>query len=134
MRLHLRIVAAALLCGCSARRISTVTPPHFGLASDRSYIDVEPGWRLRVITPILSLGGFRLAAKETAAQPGAAVEIRTDGEFLGYETAYYALEPRGTGLRVRLTSVELLSTANPKSAKNRWQNSSICPATRASCG
>jgi len=32
MRLHLGIVAAVLLSGCSARRISTVPPPHFGLS------------------------------------------------------------------------------------------------------
>jgi hypothetical protein len=72
------LALACVLTGCAARKASV--PP---AAVDRSdYIDLQPGWRLRVVTPALKSGG--------------------------YELAYYAVRSRiGTGVRVAFLSAEI---------------------------
>jgi len=101
----MRIIAAAcftlILGGCAA---SHKPAPKYGLAADHSFIDIEPGWRLRVVTPLLKSGRYRVRTASTSPQPtGATVELRADSDFLGYELAYYTLEPKA---RIRLTDVE----------------------------
>ena len=59
-------------------------------AGPRYYIDLEPGWRLRVVTPILKSGGYRL---KTEGQPGPTT-LTAGPDFLGYEVAYYAVKAR----------------------------------------
>lgn len=71
-------------------------------------MDIAPGWRLRVVTPLLRSGGYLLSQDSGATKPlppGSSIEIRTGGDFLGYETAIYAVGP---GARIRLTSVEAM--------------------------
>jgi hypothetical protein len=91
---------AIAMCGCTAhKRVA----PQYGLAPDRSYIDIEPGWRLRIVTPLLKSGGYRVRTAAETRTSGLNIELRVDSDFLGYELAYYAFEPKG---RIRLTSVE----------------------------
>lgn len=101
-----------LLAGCTAAR-KPVTAPAYGLARDHSYIDVEPGSRLRVVTPLLKSGGYRVRAAQDgpgATGPGGpTVQMRVDSDFLGYELAYYAFDAKG---RVRLLSVEATVQGN----------------------
>jgi len=49
-------ILAAALTGCAART------PHenMGTPINRSYVDLEPGWRIRVVTPILKSGTFKV--------------------------------------------------------------------------
>jgi hypothetical protein len=58
-----------------------------------SYIDLEPGWRLRVVTPILKSGGYRLNLTAPTADAGT-VTLHAGDDFLGYEVAYYAVRAR----------------------------------------
>lgn len=85
------LALASLLNGCAARHapvpVAAVQP------IGPSYIDLEPGWRLRVVTPILKSGGYRLQTTgETSG--GNTVTLSVGDDFLGYETAYYAVEAR----------------------------------------
>jgi hypothetical protein len=70
------------------------------------YVDLRAGWRLRVVTPLLKSGGYRIRAAEQQTS-GSIVTISAGDELLGYETAFYAVEPRGAGVRVRFLSAEL---------------------------
>jgi len=71
-----------------------------------NYVDLRPGWRIRVITPILKSGGYKPQLKETAAS-GGAVELSADDDFVGYETAYYSVNSNaGRGIAVRFLLVE----------------------------
>jgi hypothetical protein len=79
----------------------------YGYSLAAGHADLVPGWRLRVITLLTKSGSFRL--KETAEQTGSnTLTVRTDGDFLGHETAYYAVirRTREPGVSVRLESVE----------------------------
>jgi hypothetical protein len=72
------LLLAIVLSGCAARK-APVAPT----AVDRAdYIDLQPGWRLRVVTPVLKSGA--------------------------YELAYYAVRSRnGTGVRLEFLSAEI---------------------------
>jgi hypothetical protein len=85
-------VVCAVFTGCAARHTLPVTA---AVTPDTSsFIDLKPGWRLRVVTPILKSGGYRLkpAAQEVS---GSTVTLSVGSEFLGYEVAYYGVRPRG---------------------------------------
>jgi hypothetical protein len=103
-------VLLTVLAGCSAARrpVAAAKGPQYGIAPDRSFIDIEPGWRLRVITPLLKSGGYRVRTEpeevsSDSGSPSLNIQMRVDSEFLGYEQAYYSFETKG---RIRLTSVE----------------------------
>jgi hypothetical protein len=65
------------------------------------FLDLQPGWRLRTVTPIPKSGGFRLP--EPSAPQGSAITVDAQGEFLGMETAFYEV---GRDMRITLASVE----------------------------
>lgn len=107
----LGVAVAIFVTGCAVRK------PHenMGAFVDKSYVDLEPGWRVRVVTPILSSGEFKMQPKEFHAE-GKTVALQTGEDFLGYETDYYAVSARnGNGVVVRFGSGEF--TSNGKSSK-----------------
>jgi hypothetical protein len=101
----LRVVIAifAVFTSCSTRRVPV---PARVSASHPEYIDLEAGWRLRVVTPISKRGNYRLNYKDVKQADGT-ITLTTD-EFRGYETAYYSVEARkGGGVQIRFVSAEL---------------------------
>ena len=106
----IRPYTAAVLClgvsatiGCAARHAPA---PSTAAAqrTDSSYIDLEPGWRLRVVTPILKSGGYRLRVTgETAGN--APMALCAGDDFLGYEVAFYAV---GTRSVLEFQSAEII--------------------------
>lgn len=97
IRVSLIAILALVLCACRHRSVPAPVPT---VSSPGGYFDLEPGWRLRVITPILQSGKFRLRDVPSGAS-GNTLTLKTDGEFLGYETAYYSVNKRrGSGVRV----------------------------------
>jgi len=85
------LALAFLLTGCTARHARA---PAAAVQPIRpSYIDLEPGWRLRVVTPILKSGGYRLRSIGQTAE-GNTVTLSVSDDFLGYEVAYYAVKAR----------------------------------------
>ena len=106
----------ALMCcltiGCRTARVPTAanTPkPAVG-----TYVDLEPGWRLRVITPLVAGGGYVLKTAP-AQEQGNTITLKTGSDFLGYETAYYDVRE---GLDVRFANAQVMregkSTPQPK--------------------
>ncbi len=95
----------ALLCavftGCAAR-YSIPPAPAPVTPANSSFIDLEPGWRLRVVTPILKSGGYRLQPAAQQAS-GNTITLSAGSDFLGYEVAYYGVRARG----VRFLSAEV---------------------------
>jgi hypothetical protein len=82
------------------------------------YIDLQPGWRLRVVTPILKSGGYQLRAAGQQIS-GNNITLSTEADFLGYELAYYAVRSRnGAGVRVEFVSAEIIKEGNT-SAQSR---------------
>jgi hypothetical protein len=77
-----------VLAACAARH--THAPVAAVQPIGPSYIDLEPGWRLRVVTPILKSGGYRLKLTAQTADAGT-VTLHAGDDFLGYEVAYYAV-------------------------------------------
>ena len=107
----LGLALAIALTGCAARKVR-VAP---GTIDPADYIDLEPGWRLRVVTPVLKSGGYRVQPA-TEQVSGNNITLATGGDFLGYEVAYYAVNPRGaalvrtevrTGVRIEFLSAEI---------------------------
>lgn len=113
------LVAALIGTGCSARQ-SKAPPMAPKLSSHPEYIDLQVGWKLRVVTPINKAGTYRVQFREEQ-QSGGEIRLKADG-FVGYETAYYAVEARQRGrIQMRLVSAELMqdgkSAALSKSIK-----------------
>ena len=89
MLLRIVIAIIAVFTSCSTRRAPV---PARVSASHPEYIDLEAGWRLRVVTPISKRGNYRLNYKDVKQADGT-ITLTTD-EFRGYETAYYSVEAR----------------------------------------
>lgn len=73
---------------------------------DRAYIQIEPGWRLRVVAPVLKSGGFDMHIKEQRQENGVVV-LKTGEDFEGYETDFYRVTSKSDGLNVRLSSARI---------------------------
>ena len=68
-------------------------------------IDLEPGWRVRVVTPIQKSGSFVVKsvageAKEKEDSAGVRkleLAVKASPDLLGYEMSYYSVNARGRG-------------------------------------
>lgn len=95
----------AALTGCATRSIHVAAPlPSAGLQP--AYVDLQPGWRLRVITPLTKSGRYQLdLAQEGPAGGSTAVSVGDD--FIGYEISLYFVERHGRdGVRIRFSSAQ----------------------------
>src|ERR1700731_180550 len=92
-----------MLTACAPRRVQVQAP---AATEPLSYIDLQPGWRLRVVTPILRSGGYRLQPVDQQAN-GNRITVSTGADFLGYETAYYAVRARGRCVGVEFSAAEI---------------------------
>lgn len=71
-----------------------------------SYLDLQPGWRLRVVTPLLRSGGYRLTPN--VQQTGTNMMTLSAGkDFMGYETSFYLVRKKQwAGLGIQFLSAE----------------------------
>lgn len=68
-------------------------------------LDLQPGWRLRVVAPVVKPGG-KAEYKEEKVE-GNTITLSASHDLIGFETAWYAVESRRGRLALRLTAVEL---------------------------
>lgn len=68
-----------------------------------TFIDLEPGWRLRVVTPLIAGGGFQVKSTQ-AEEQGKTITMKAGQDFLGFETAYYGVRE---GLKVQFETAEV---------------------------
>lgn len=97
---------SVLLLACASRQplqpVATVAP-----SAHDGFLDLQSGWRLRVIIPVLRSGGYMVETKP-AGENGGTLTLSSGGDVIGFETAYYAVEPRrGGGIRIKFTSAEM---------------------------
>ena len=105
MRLTLCAVFLVFLVGCVRKSIRSSTPAPVA-DTQNSYVDLQPGWRLRVIVPLTKSGSFKVAPTQESTV-GNAITFRVGDDFIGYETAYYAVQGRGrTGVRIAFVAAE----------------------------
>jgi len=102
----LGLAMAVGAAGCAVRK------PRAGRDGfvDRSYIDLEPGWRVRVVTPILKSGKFKIQTDQVhAGEETGSLTVGSD--FVGYEIDYYDVvsTQNGNGVVVRFGSAEIMS-------------------------
>ncbi len=95
-----------LLVACAPRTVPTPATPK-PLAG--TYLDLEPGWRLRVITPLLKGGGFQVKT-EPVQEPGNTLTLKAAPDFEGYETSYYDILPKA---QIRFTQAEAMRDGKP---------------------
>ena len=67
-----------------------VHPPHRDTTAsiDRSYFDLEPGWRIRVVMPILKSGAFKVQTERLETN-GSAVALKTTDDFVGLRSTTF---------------------------------------------
>jgi hypothetical protein len=109
-------VTFVAISGCAARK-----PPQSAHASveRRSYVDLEAGWRIRVVSPVLKSGGFKVQTEEVKSA-GDEVQLRTTSDFVGYQVDYYSIAARdGGGVRVRFKSTEMHNVSGKVSRQSR---------------
>lgn len=118
MRLATILLMIATI-GCAAKKTAKALPDPAAAnnvpAPIKEFVDLEPGWRLRIIAPITKSGSYsvKMNAVET---PGRGITLKTSDDLIGYETAYWAVAARafGGGITIRLTSAELTRNGQPE--------------------
>jgi len=108
-----------LLAGCAAH--STRVPPKPPVLENAAYIDLEPGWRLRVVTPILKSGGYQLRTSNPETSGGSIIVSAAD--FIGFETAYYSVSNAEGGY----ARIEFLSATITKGGESTPQPQPLVP-------
>ncbi len=109
-----------ILHGCASRTVRIPALPAASASND--YLDIQDGWRLTAVTPILKSGGYVL---KTSDKPtgGNAFTLSAGSDFLGYEVAHYQVKgERGTRVRVEFNSAEVT-----KEGITQPQSHSIAP-------
>ena len=72
------------IAGC-AHRVAIPAPAHAELATDRpDFLDLQPGWRLRITTPLFGPGEIR---EEKEAAVGETITLKAAGG-LAYDTSF----------------------------------------------
>lgn len=98
-----------LMSSCAPREVhapAPAAPPH-----TMEWIDLQPGWRVRVVTPVIKSGGHlvnggrvggrgefqAIAPISGQASHAATVTLKTANDFVGYEVSLYAVKGRRAG-------------------------------------
>jgi len=102
LRILFTSAAATVLGGC-AKHIQHAEPPPI---LNRSYVDLEVGWRIMTVTPILRSGKYKPEIKETSSANGGA-ELSAGDDFIGYEISYYEVTPgKQYGVAIEFVAAE----------------------------
>lgn len=98
-------VASVILAGCASHKPqSTNLPPAQPASLD--YVDLQPRWRLEVITPVLKSGGFQLHTTIMPSEQGT-LNVAAGPDFMGYESSYYDVRRRDEGITIQFRSAQL---------------------------
>ena len=117
-RLILYVGVLSLLTGRASRTARMAAIPAGSANND--YLDIQNGWRLTVVTPILKSGGYVL---KTPDKPPINGFTLAGTDFVGYEVAHYDVKgQRGGRVRVEFNSAEVT-----KEGKTQPQPQSIAP-------
>jgi hypothetical protein len=115
MNPRLLMLSCVLVSACTREPAALNTPPPPNPSSG-AYIDLQPGWRVRVITPVMRDGTHKLSPTETRTE-GNTITLAAGDNFIGYETAYYGVSPSSGGVRVDFTVAEFTAAAKSEPRK-----------------
>src|SRR6185369_15773190 len=118
--LILYVGVLTFLTGC-ALRSARIAATSAGSANN-DYLDIQPGWRLTAVTPILKSGGYVLKTTDKPTS-GNGFTLSAGTDFVGYEVAHYDVKGQRAG-RVR---VEVNSAEVTKDGQTQPQPQSIAP-------
>lgn len=94
-----------LQVSCLHHTVDTEARKPASSPSPVDFVDLQPGWKLRVVVPMLRSGGYILPSLKQEANGNT---IETGEDFLGYEQAYYRIMPRRNGgIRIRFSHAEV---------------------------
>jgi len=118
--LILYVGVLTFLTGC-ALRSARIAATSAGSANN-DYLDIQAGWRLTAVTPILKSGAYVLNTPDKpTSSNGFTLSAGTD--FVGYEVAHYEVKgQQGGPVRVEFNSAEVT-----KGGKTQPQPRSIAP-------
>ena len=106
------MAVSCLLDGCAPKThpllVSAIQPN-----GPRDFIDLQLGWRLRVVTPVLKSGKYKVETKNAQSAMGTdgrlTVTATADKDFLGYERAYFSVAAdRASRLRLAPVSATMI--------------------------
>lgn len=124
-RLILYVGVVTLLTGCGPRAVriaATAAGP-----ANNDYLDIQAGWRLTAVTPILKSGGYVLKTPDKPTISGNGFTLSAGTDFVGYEVAHYeVIGQRGGRVRVEFNSAEVT-----KEGKTQPAPQSIAPLFEA---
>ena len=111
---------AILVISCTHHK---VTPPVEAPTPHSWYwVDLQAGWRVRVVTPLTKSGNYLVLAEPVVGtlksgeglhasrpEPGAAaIDLRAGRDFIGYEVSVYSVRSRrGGGVRILFRSAAI---------------------------
>lgn len=101
----LRVLVAAICASqsaCGTHRQQPEPSPITNLA----YIDLQPGWQIRVVAPILKPGGYKVQLEEVGNENGT-ITMKTGKDFEGYESDYYEVRATDGFLKISFHSGEV---------------------------
>ena len=99
------LLASCLLFAACPNKVPVHSIPP-GNIGEVNYLDLKPGWRLRVVVPIVRTGGYIVPM--TTETGGHGVSVTAGKDFLGYETDYYDVESTHTGVKIKFRRAEAI--------------------------
>ncbi len=99
------LAMAMFSSGCASR----LSHPHPSIPLDiqKSFLDLQPGWRIEVFTPVLKSGGY-LPQLKREEQQGNTLVFTAGDDLVGYETSLYTIEKRRDGgVRIKFRSATI---------------------------
>ncbi len=94
-----------LITSC-AHTVTTKQPASPDQLRNDSFLDLQPGGRLRIVMPIVKPGTSSVITG-SQKQEGSTI-VLSASNLVGYSSSYYAIEARGSGkVRLRFASAEI---------------------------
>ena len=108
-------IPVMILCFAGCHRSAPKWPQ--STFTDRSYVDLQPGWRLKVVVPVIESGGYKVRTEGIHNNDGT-VSLRMEPGLLGYETDYFEVNAAGgVNPPVSFTLAEFTSIDHKKTTK-----------------
>lgn len=98
---------AAIFCaiaGCSRKGVQVPSAPGI-VRNDNSYLDLEPGWTVKIVVPLLKSGGY--LPNFVAQKSEGNTILYSAPDPIGYTTSFYLVSGKKNGdVRLKFVSAE----------------------------
>jgi hypothetical protein len=113
--LFLTFAIIATVSGCIHRQ----PPEPATVSNERAFVDLQAGWRIRVVTPMLKSGTIKAQTQELRSSNGT-VSLKISNDFEGYETDFYSARAQAkAGIDVQFVSAEVTDINGKKTTKSQ---------------